>query len=125
MSVRRLFLDRSPGEARGVVTLDGSPERLWIEREGVAGGPRLGERHRARVEELSPSLRLARLVLEGGQEAALQLPKVKTVNNLRRPCQMVRLLPLLAARPTALTATSFLRIPQCQSFARVLRSSSC
>ncbi len=77
MTRRRLFLDRCPGEARGVVTLDGRPERLWIERDGAQGGPRLGERHRGRVEELSPGLRLARLVLEGGQEAALQLPKAE------------------------------------------------
>lgn len=75
MTGRRLFLDRSPGEARGVVTLDGRPERLWIEREGSASGPRLGERHRARIDEISPALRLARLVLAGGEEAALQLPK--------------------------------------------------
>ena len=75
MSVRRLFLDESPGEARGVVTLDGRPERLWIERDGVAIGPRLGERHRARLEDVSPGLRLAYLALTGGQEAVLQLPK--------------------------------------------------
>ncbi len=72
---RRLFLDRSPGEARGVVTLDGRPERLWIERQGEAAFPRLGERHRARVEEISPGLGLARLVLAGGLEAALPLSK--------------------------------------------------
>jgi hypothetical protein len=75
VSTRRLFLDRSPGEARGVVLLDGRPEQLFIEREGDAPGARLGERHRARVEELSPGLRLARLVLAGGLEAALPLPK--------------------------------------------------
>ena len=75
MSKRRLFLDESPGEARGVVTLDGEPERLWIERDGAAIGPRLGERHRARLEEVSPGLRLAHLALAGGQEAVLQLPK--------------------------------------------------
>ena len=75
MSGRRLFLDESPGEARGVVWLDGRPEQLWIEREGVTVGPRLGERHRARVEEVSPGLRLARLALAGGREAVLQLPK--------------------------------------------------
>ena len=31
---RRLFLDRSPGEERGVVLLDGLPERLLIARDG-------------------------------------------------------------------------------------------
>jgi len=75
MSRRRLLLDRSPGEARGVVLLDGRPERLWIEREGDAWGPRLGERHRARVEEVSPGLGLARLILAGALEAALPLGK--------------------------------------------------
>ena len=75
MTGRRLYLDRSPGEARGVVALDGRPERLWIEREGEPPFPRLGERHRARVEELSPGLGLARLALAGGMEAALPFAK--------------------------------------------------
>ena len=47
--VRRLYLDRSPGEARGVVALDGRPERLLIERADDSGRPRLGERWRGRV----------------------------------------------------------------------------
>ena len=75
MSQRRLLLDRSPGEARGVVVLDGRPERLWIERDGDTARPRLGERYRARVEEISPGLGLARLVLGLGLEAALPLAK--------------------------------------------------
>ena len=58
-----------------MVTLDGQPERLWIERDGEAARPRLGERHRARVDELSPGLGLARLALAGGLEAALPLSK--------------------------------------------------
>ena len=41
--VRRAFLDRSPGETRGVVLLDGRPERLLIVRDGDAT-PRLGAR---------------------------------------------------------------------------------
>ena len=75
MTTRRLFLDRSPGETRGLVLLEGRPERLWIERDGDASGPRLGERHRARVEEISPGLGLARLQLGGGLQAALPLSK--------------------------------------------------
>jgi hypothetical protein len=75
MSHRRLMLDRSPGEARGVVLLDGRPERLWIERDGEDALPRLGERHRARVEEISQGLGLARLALGEGLEAALPLAK--------------------------------------------------
>jgi Ribonuclease G/E len=75
MSGRRLFLDQGPGETRGVVDLDGRPERLLVEREGVRAGPRIGERHRARVEEVSPGLRLARLALGEGQAAVLPLSK--------------------------------------------------
>src|SRR5580692_11661432 len=75
MSQRRLYLDRGPGEARGVVLLDGRPERLMIEREGEAAMPRLGERWRARVEEISQGLGLARLALGEGLDAALPLSK--------------------------------------------------
>ena len=75
MSERRLFLDEGPGEARGVIALGGRPERLMIERQGVRTGPRVGERHRARVVEVSPGLRLARLALGEGQETALPLSK--------------------------------------------------
>ena len=74
-AARRLLLDRSPGEARGVVLLEGRPERLWIERDGERTGPHLGERYRARVEEISQGLGLARLVLGLGLEAALPLAK--------------------------------------------------
>lgn len=72
MSRRRLFLDRSPRELRGVVTLDGRPERLLIERAGEARGPKLGARYIARVEELSQALRLARLDL--GEDGVAALP---------------------------------------------------
>ena len=75
MTERRLFLDTSPGEARGVVTLDGLPERLLIERAGALRGPRLGARYRARVQEIAPALRLAYLDLGGGEEAALPLAR--------------------------------------------------
>ena len=34
MSVRRFFFDAMPGERRAVVTLDGRPEHLFIERDG-------------------------------------------------------------------------------------------
>ncbi len=46
---RRLLLDRRPGEARGVVLLDGRFERLAIEREGEPERARLGEVRRGRV----------------------------------------------------------------------------
>jgi hypothetical protein len=60
--VRRAYLDRSPGEERGVVTLDGRPERLLIAREGDIT-PRLGARHIGRVEAVSARMGLARLDL--------------------------------------------------------------
>ena len=47
--VRRLLLDAAPGERRGVVLLDGRPERLLIERDGEAPAARLGDRRIARV----------------------------------------------------------------------------
>ena len=63
MSARRLFLDASPGEIRAVVTLDGLPERLFIERDGAPTGPRLGARYAARVSEIARDLGLAYLDL--------------------------------------------------------------
>ncbi|MBE7217158.1 MAG: RNA-binding protein, partial [Caulobacteraceae bacterium] len=50
---RRLFLDDSPGERRGVVWLDGRPERLLIVREGEPG-VRLGERRIGRLGVSGP-----------------------------------------------------------------------
>jgi len=55
VSPRRMYLDRSPGEARGVVTLHGLPERLFIEREGEVRGPRLGEVWRGRIRRMAPA----------------------------------------------------------------------
>ena len=43
MSGRAFFLDRCVGETRGVVTLDGRPERLMIARDGEAATTLLGE----------------------------------------------------------------------------------
>ncbi len=73
--MRRLFLDEARREARGVVTLDGLPERLLIEREGESRGPRLGARYLARIEEIAPALRLAFLDLGHEERAALALGK--------------------------------------------------
>ena len=63
MSQRRLFLDACPGERRGVVTLDGQPERLFVERQGEGRGPELGAVYAARIAEIARDLRLARLDL--------------------------------------------------------------
>ena len=68
---RQAFLDRAPGEVRGVVLLDGAPERLLIAREGDAT-PRLGARYGARVEAISERMGLARLDL-GGVPGTLRL----------------------------------------------------
>jgi Ribonuclease G/E len=54
---RRLYLDRSPGEARAVVTLDGRIERLFIDREGEPLRARLGETWRGRVRTVARGFR--------------------------------------------------------------------
>jgi Ribonuclease G/E len=55
--VRRLFLDRSPGEARAVVTLDGRFERLLIERDDEPPRARIGETWRGRVRTVTRGFR--------------------------------------------------------------------
>src|SRR5580692_8380997 len=72
MAGRALFLDDGPGERRAVVTLDGAPERLLIEREGDAY-PRLGGRYAARVVRVDRGSGLALLDLGSGLEGALRL----------------------------------------------------
>jgi hypothetical protein len=76
--VRRAFLDRSPGEERAVVTLDGRPERLLIVREGDAL-PRLGAQYLGRVEATSERLGLARLDL-GATPGTLRLRSGRSVH---------------------------------------------
>ncbi|WP_395670745.1 ribonuclease E/G [Phenylobacterium sp.] len=71
MTLRRLFLDRGVGESRGVVTLDGAPERLIVHRDGDDPKLRLGARAIARVASLEPALATAFLDLGGGAEAIL------------------------------------------------------
>jgi len=71
--VRRLYLDRCPGERRGVVELDGRPERLLIERDGEAEIA-LGARYRGRVMAVSARMGLARLDL-GEDIASLKLSR--------------------------------------------------
>jgi len=73
MNQRRLFLDKSPGESRGVVTLDGRPERLFIRRLGDAPGQLLGARSVARVRRIERALGSAFLDLGEGPEALLPL----------------------------------------------------
>ncbi|HEY8616053.1 ribonuclease E/G [Phenylobacterium sp.] len=71
MSERRLFLDRGVGESRGVVTLDGRPERLIIRRRGDDPKLVVGARCVARVASVEPALATAFLDLGGGAEAIL------------------------------------------------------
>lgn len=70
---RRLYLDISPGEARGVVTLDGRPERLLIHREGEPEVQRLGARLIARVRRVERGQGSAFLDLGEGPDAVLPL----------------------------------------------------
>ena len=64
MSERRLFIDRGPGETRGVILLDGRPERLLIERSGEAIA-RIGDRFAARVVQVDRIAGLAFVDLAG------------------------------------------------------------
>jgi hypothetical protein len=73
MSRRRLYLDRGPGEVRGVVTLDGRPERLLIERPGELAVQRHGARLVARIASLDRSLASVFLDLGGGPQAMAPL----------------------------------------------------
>lgn len=71
MSERRIYLDEGPGEARGVVTLDGAPERLLIHRAGDDPRLQLGARLAAVVASVEPSLSTAFLDLGEGAQAIL------------------------------------------------------
>ena len=66
MTAPKVYLDQSPGERRGVVFLDGRPERLLIERDDDAPAPRAGEVWRGRVRTVSRGFRAAFVDL--GQE---------------------------------------------------------
>lgn len=58
MNGRALWIDRAWGESRGVVTLDGRPEALLIDRDDDPT-PRLGALYRGRVTGLSRRMRAA------------------------------------------------------------------
>jgi Ribonuclease G/E len=73
MSGRAFFIDRCVGETRGVVTLDGRPERLLIARDGEAAATLLGARCVARVRTVDKAIGAAFLDLPGGEEALLSL----------------------------------------------------
>ena len=71
MSERRIFLDRGIGETRGVVTLDGRPERLILRRDEEDLRLALGARVLARVASVEPAIATAFLDLGGGLQAML------------------------------------------------------
>lgn len=71
MSERRIFLDRGVGETRGVVTLDGRPERLILRRDDEDLRLALGARLVARVVSVEPAIGTAFLDLGAGLEAIL------------------------------------------------------
>jgi Ribonuclease G/E len=73
MSQRRLYLDTCAGERRGVVTLDGRPERLIIERDGDLAAQALGARMVARVRRVENAAGLAFLDLGVEPDAVLNL----------------------------------------------------
>lgn len=71
MSERRTYLDRGIGETRGVVTLDGRPERLILRRDDEDPRLLLGAKLVARVASVEPAIGTAFLDLGGGAEAIL------------------------------------------------------
>jgi len=73
MTSRRLYLDRAPGEERGVVWLDGRPERLLIARIDDPPDPPAGARYAARVIRIDRRLAGAFLDLGADGQALLAL----------------------------------------------------
>lgn len=80
MSPRRLYLDDAPGESRGVVALDGRPERLLIARPGDAPVQQAGARAIGRVRRVEKGLATAFLDLGEGPDAVLALSAAKGVS---------------------------------------------
>lgn len=75
MTERRLYLDVAAGETRGVVALDGRPERLLIARAADIPVQALGARAVARVRAVDRANALAFLDLGEGPDAVLNLTK--------------------------------------------------
>ena len=80
MSVRQIFVDQGVGEMRGVVTLDGRPERLLIHRADDDQKLALGARLVARIAAIEPAMSSAFLDLGDGKQAILAFkPDAKPV----------------------------------------------
>jgi Ribonuclease E/G family len=75
MSERRLYLDVAAGESRGVVTLDGRPERLLIARDGDPPVQALGARVVGRIRAVDRASALAFLDLGDGPDAVLNVTR--------------------------------------------------
>ena len=73
MTERRLYLDVGVGETRGVVTLDGRPERLLIVRDNDIACQALGAVVIGRVRKVERQLALAFVDLGEGPDGALNL----------------------------------------------------
>lgn len=73
MSRRTAYLDAGIGETRGVVLLDGEPERLVIERDGADPMDQPGAKGVARIRKIERAFASAFLELPGGGEALLPL----------------------------------------------------
>jgi hypothetical protein len=73
MSRREAFLDVGIGETRGVVLLDGKPERLLIERDGDPAALMAGARSIARVRQVENAFAAAFLDMPDGGEALMPL----------------------------------------------------
>ena len=73
MSERRTYLDVGVGETRGVVTLDGRPERLLISRDGDVACQALGAEVIGRVRKVERQLALAFIDLGDGPDGVLNL----------------------------------------------------
>jgi Ribonuclease G/E len=70
---RRLYLDRAPGETRGVVMLDGRPEHLLVQRTDDPAVQALGARVAVRVRRIERRLASAFLDMGEGPDAILPL----------------------------------------------------
>lgn len=73
MSRREAFLDRGVGETRGVVLLDGRPERLLIQRDGDVEALKAGARSVARVRSVEAAFNAVFLDMPDGAEAMAPL----------------------------------------------------
>jgi Ribonuclease G/E len=73
VSERRAYLDIGVGETRGLVTLDGRPERLLVARDGDLAVQALGAEVVGRVRKLERQLALAFVDLGAGPEGVLNL----------------------------------------------------